>query len=141
MWKKKGIWLYGLLMGILVIVLRYFEYSMQMRDISTEAYSVFLAVIFLGLGTWVGTQFFRKNKAKEINIEKPLPLPIENALSEREVEVLELLAEGHTNQEIAERLFVSLNTVKTHLSNIYLKLEVKRRTQAVQKARELQIIH
>ncbi|MBL7864664.1 MAG: response regulator transcription factor, partial [Cyclobacteriaceae bacterium] len=61
-------------------------------------------------------------------------------ISKREHEVLELIARGHSNQEIADKLFVSVNTIKTHLSNLFLKLEVSRRTQAIQKAKDLRLI-
>ena len=64
----------------------------------------------------------------------------ERGISRREYEVLELMAKGFSNQEIADRLFVSLNTIKTQSSNLFLKLDVNRRTQAVQKAKELQLI-
>jgi ATP/maltotriose-dependent transcriptional regulator MalT len=64
----------------------------------------------------------------------------QTGISKREYEVLELMAQGLSNQEIAEKLFVSLNTVKTHTSNLFVKLDAKRRTQAIQKAKELGLI-
>ena len=135
---KKTIVLYGLVIAVAAILLEWIEYQYTVRFFSTEIYIVLIATLFTLLGIWVGQRLtrtpepdaFRKN-------EKALSYL---GISDREYEVLTLLAEGHSNKEIGERLFVSQNTIKTHLSRIYEKLEVSRRTQAVQKARELQLI-
>ncbi len=90
------------------------------------------------LGVWVGNKLTPKKQVAEFQRNEEALSYL--GISEREYDVLLLLAEGLSNKEIAESLFVSLNTVKTHLNNLYSKLEVSRRTQAVQKARELRLI-
>lgn len=137
---KKEYWIYGLFMGALFILLRLFEYNMFIRELSLEFYAIAVAIIFLVLGIWAGKHLFaRKIAAKQQETIHRLDTN-QFGLSSREREVLEMLALGLSNQEIADKLFVSLNTVKTHLSNIYMKLDVKRRTQAIKKGKELQII-
>jgi NarL family two-component system response regulator LiaR len=138
---KKTIILYGLAMATLIFLLKYLEYRLIVRDLSTEIYVGIIAVLFTILGIWVGLRLTRK---KVIVVGNEFILN-ENELqrlgiSKREQEVLELVARGLSNQEIADKLFVSLNTVKTHTSNLFLKLDVNRRTQAIQKAKELQLI-
>ena len=138
---KKIILLYGLAMAILVFLLKYLEYRLLVRDLSTEFYVGIVAVMFTTLGVWVGLRLTRK---KIVLVGSDFILN-EDALqrleiSKREHEVLELVAKGLSNQEIADKLFVSLNTIKTHTSNLFLKLEVKRRTQAVQRGKELRLI-
>lgn len=133
-------------MGLLLLILRLVQYKTFIRDVSIELYASLVAIVFLGLGIWFGRKFFiQPNRGSSANIisekeELDKVLNSEHDLSKREFEVLEMMAQGYTNQEIADKLYVSLNTIKTHTSNIYLKLEVKRRTQAVQKAREMQIL-
>jgi DNA-binding CsgD family transcriptional regulator len=138
---KRTIFIYGLAMAILVFVLKYLEYRLFVRDLSTEFYVGIVAVVFTLLGIWAGLRLTRKKvilagpdfALNERELQRP-------EISKREQEVLELMAQGLSNQEIADTLFVSLNTVKTHTSNLFLKLEVKRRTQAVQKGKELKLI-
>lgn len=100
-----------------------------------ELFGILIGLVFMGVGIWVGLSLYHKRTTKE-SFD-----PAKLGLSNREIEVLELMAQGFSNQEVADRLFVSLNTTKTHVSNIYTKLNVKRRTQAIQKARELAIVH
>lgn len=128
--------IYGALMGLLLLVLQAFQYKAMIRDIRLEVFAGVIATLFLGLGVWLGLQFIKLKESAKLNKEKAQALQ----LSDRELEVLQLLAEGLSNQEIADRLFVSVNTTKTHISKIYQKLNVSRRTQAVQKARDLAII-
>ena len=128
-------------MAILIFLLKYLEYRLFVRDLSTEFYVGVIAVMFTALGIWVGLKLTRK----KIVMVGPDFMRNDDALqrleiSKREHEVLELMAQGLSNQEIADKLFVSLNTIKTHSSNLFLKLEVKRRTQAVQKGKELRLI-
>jgi len=138
---KRTILIYGIALAALVFVLKYLEYLFFVRDVSLEFYIGLLAVFFTGLGIWTGLRLTRK---QVITIGPEFALnEIELGrlgISKREHEVLELIAKGLSNQEIADKLFVSLNTVKTHSSNLFLKLEVSRRTQAVQKAKELRLI-
>lgn len=138
---KKTILLYGLALALLIFILKYLEYRLLVRDLSTEIYVGIVAVTFTALGIWAGLRLTRKkviiaNAAFVFN-EAVLQ---ELGISKREHEVLELIAQGLSNQEIADKLFVSLNTIKTHASNLFLKLDVGRRTQVVQKAKKLRLI-
>jgi DNA-binding CsgD family transcriptional regulator len=135
---KKTIVVYSLAIAAAAFVLQWLEYQYFVRLFPTEVYVVAVAVLFTVLGIWVGNRLTggRKPETFERNARAIATLGV----SERELEVLELLAEGRSNKEIADRLFVSPNTVKTHLANLYGKLEVSRRTQAIQKARELRMI-
>ena len=114
-----------------------------MRDISLELYLGIWAVFFTGLGIWAGLRLTRK-KIVTVTIGPEFVFNeaemIQLGISKRGYEVLELMATGMSNQEIADKLFVSLNTVKTHTSNLFLKLDVNRRTQAVQKAKQLRLV-
>ncbi|MBO6522331.1 MAG: response regulator transcription factor [Balneolaceae bacterium] len=136
---KKTILIYGLVLAALIFLLEYFEYRYFVRDLSTEAFVFIIALMFAGLGLWVGQKLTAPKRAPDEfqKNEKALDFL---GISERELEVLELVAEGLSNKEIAGKLFVSINTVKTHLSRLYEKLEVNRRTQAVEKAKSLRLI-
>lgn len=133
--------IYGISLAVLIALLKYIEYRFLLRDFTLEFYVGLVAVIFTGLGIWVGPRLMRR----KVVIVRPDFVLDESALqrlgiSKREHEVLELMAKGHSNQEIAEKLFISVNTVKTHLANLFLKLEASRRTQAIQRAKELRLI-
>ncbi|MBS1509143.1 MAG: DNA-binding response regulator [Bacteroidetes bacterium] len=128
-------------MAALIFLLKYLEYRLFVHDLSTEFYVGIIAVMFTALGIWVGLKLTRK----KIVMVNPAFVQDEQqvqrlGISRREFEVLELMAAGLSNQEIADKLFVSLNTVKTHTSNLFLKLEASRRTQAVQKAKKMKLI-
>lgn len=147
---KRIIWLYGLALAILVALLKSLEYRYYLRDLSVEFYIGLVAVLFTALGIWVGLKLTRdRNASAETSPQAASPaVSLEElperlsrfSISEREYEVLQLIAAGHSNQEIADQLYISLNTVKSHSSNLFSKLDVRRRTQAVQKAKELGII-
>ena len=128
-------------MAILIFMLKYLEYRLFIRDLSTEFYVGIVAVLFTILGVWAGLRLTRKKivlVGPEFVFNTDALRQLE--ISKREHEVLELLAQGLSNQEIADKLFVSLNTIKTHISNLFSKLDVKRRTQAVQKSKNLRLI-
>jgi DNA-binding CsgD family transcriptional regulator len=135
---KKSIAIYALLMAAVAFVLQWLENQYALRLFSTEIYTVLLAALFTGVGAWIGSRLSgrREPRAFETNRQAIATL----GLTDREIEVLALLAEGCSNEEIANRLSVSTSTIKTHLVHLYQKLDVLRRTQAVQKARLLQII-
>ncbi len=135
---KKTIVLYSLAMAGAAFLLQWLDYQHAVRTFSTPIYVVVIALLFAGLGVWVGQRLTRRTGSAPF--EKNLQAIEYLGITEREHEVLELLAEGHSNREIGERLFVSPNTVKTHLAHLYDKLEVSRRIQAIQKARALRII-
>ncbi len=138
---KKTVFLYGVLLALLLVVLRVTEYNFYVKRLSIEFYVGLVAIFFTALGIWVGLKLTRK---KVIVVRGAFTFnqreQEHRGISKRELEVLELMAQGLANQEIADKLFVSLNTVKTHSANLFSKLEVNRRTQAIQKAKELSLI-
>lgn len=140
---KKIILIYGASLAVLVFLLKYLEYQFFAKDLALEFYLAVIAMLFTGLGIWAGFRLTRK-KVVVVKISADFVFnerELERlGISKREHEVLEWMAKGLSNQEIADKLFVSLNTVKTHTSNLFLKLEVSRRTQAIQKAKELSLI-
>lgn len=149
--KYKTVGLYGLSLAILLLLLRWLELKFLIYQHSFEIYAGIIALFFTGLGIWVA-QKLTKPKTETRIIEKTvyrdpsLPFEInrkemeELGISERELEVLQLMSQGMSNQEIGAQLFVSLNTVKTHAARIFEKLEVQRRTQAVEKAKKIGLI-
>lgn len=141
-WRmRRTIILYGLAMAALIGVLKLVEYRYFVRDIPLEFYVGIVAITFTALGIWAG---LRLTRPKIIDSSGPFELDEANlrkvAITKREYEVLELISQGLSNQEIAERLFVSTSTVKTHVSNVLSKLDARRRTQAIQRAKELRLI-
>jgi two-component system, NarL family, response regulator LiaR len=138
----KTILVYGLSLAGLVFFLKFIEYRFFVRDLSLEFYVGIVALFFTAIGVWAGLRITRRRVPVaatgnfQINNEQLERLGI----SKREYDVLELMAKGLSNQEIADKLFVSLNTVKTHSSNIFVKLDARRRTQAIQRAKELHLI-
>jgi len=140
---RKTVIIYGLSLAALIFLLKLLQYRFIIRDLSLEFYLGLLAMLFTGIGIWAGLKLTRK---KIVTVPAPSnfildPSRLEKlGISKREHEVLELMAQGLTNQEIADKLFVSVNTIKTHSTNLFSKLDVKRRTQAIQKAKELLLI-
>ncbi len=143
--------MYAIAMAILLIVLRFLEYKLLILQNEFGFYVGIIALFFTVLGIWASNKLTSpKVKTviveKEIIVQKRVDFTINEAevnnrkISKRELEVLELMAQGLSNQEIASRLFVSLNTIKTHSSNLFQKLEVKRRTQAIETAKKIGII-
>ncbi|MDE3249066.1 MAG: DNA-binding response regulator [Bacteroidota bacterium] len=148
--NNKLVLLYGLALALLLFLLRWLEFRFLILDHAFEAYVGAIALVFTGLGIWLAMKLARP-KVETIIIEKtiiseaPPFSPNEKSLadagiSKREWEVLALMAKGMSNQEIANQLFVSLNTIKTHSSRIFEKLEASRRTQAISKAKALGIL-
>ena len=134
---------YGIGLGILLVVLRLIEYQFLVRGHIFEIYGGLIALILMGVGIWAGLRL-TKRKSTPIFIQKPVEFDEnkikELGISRRESEVLELISQGLSNQEIADKLFVSLNTVKTHSARLFEKLEVNSRTKAINKAKELGLI-
>ncbi|HYK40016.1 MAG TPA: response regulator transcription factor [Candidatus Eremiobacteraceae bacterium] len=146
---KRHILLYGLIGGILIAALKWTEYRFLIIEHSVEIYGGLIAATFAVLGIWLGLKLTR---TQERIVIKEVPIPISEpfrpddskrealGITPRELEILELIAQGLSNREIAEKLFVSENTVKTHSSRVFDKLGAKRRTQAVQLGKELRLI-
>lgn len=154
--RRHVLW-YGLAAGLLIVLLRLVEYRWLVLTHSFELYGALLAIIFAAVGIWVGLRLTTpKVVVEERIVLREVPGTVPQApladfsrdddqvaalgVTPRELEILGLLAEGLSNREIAERLYVSENTVKTHASRLFDKLEVRRRTQAVQRGQQLRLI-
>ena len=171
---KNTLLIYGIFLGILACLLKMTEYWFWIKLNAFDVYIVLIAVIFLGVGVWLGVRLQQKSKEKQElkpentegssdvgfgmsdvgnnqtdiqNTEGSFVINginanalIQSNISKREHEVLQLIAKGMSNQEIADVLFISQNTIKTHTSRLFEKLEVKNRTHAIIKAKELGII-
>jgi two-component system, NarL family, response regulator LiaR len=147
--KNKQFILYGVSLALLLLLLNWLEWHFVIINHAFEIYAGAIALIFTGLGIWLAIKLITP-KVKTVVIEKQVfanaDFVLNDAevnrlrLSTRELEVLQLIADGLSNQQIAERLFVSLNTIKTHTSNLFLKMEVERRTQAIEMAKRLGLI-
>jgi DNA-binding CsgD family transcriptional regulator len=141
--------IYGLCGGLLIVGLRLIEFRFLVVEHSIEIYGGLIAALFAALGIWLGLKLTRKKEVVVIK-EVPVASPASFALNEerlkglgitrRELEILELIAQGMSNREIGDKLFVSENTVKTHSSRLFDKLGAKRRTQAVQIGKEMGLI-
>ena len=140
---NKNVILYGLLGGLLIALLKVVEYRFLVVEYSVEIYGGFIAAIFAGLGVWLGVRITRPALPSQTVVTiaaAPAATPFVRdaaqvetiGVTPRELEILELIAQGLSNREIADKLFVSENTVKTHSSRLFDKLGAKRRTQAVQ---------
>jgi len=138
---------FGIAGGILLAILKLTEYRFLVVEHSIAVYAVLLAALFAGVGIWLGLTLTRRNTeviVKEVTVSGPFVRDEarlgELGITPRELEILGLIAAGLSNREIAERLFVSENTVKTHSSRLFDKLGAKRRTQAVQIAKSAHLI-
>ena len=149
--RHKGTIVYSISLGFLLFLLKWLELRFIIFGHSFEIYIGFVAVIFTALGIWLALKLSKPkivtvvvekevyvNKNENFILDKSLVSQLQ--ISRRELEILGLLAQGHSNQEIAAKLFVSLSTVKTHIQNLFEKMEVKRRLQAVEKAKRLNLI-
>ena len=148
--RNRSIFIYGASLAVLLLLMKWLEWRFIIVDYAFELYAGALAIIFTLLGIWLALKLTRP-KTNTVIAEKEVIIKAGQfvlnekelqklGLSKREMEVLQLMAEGLSNHEIAARLFVSLNTIKTHSSKVFEKLEVNRRTQAVDKAKKLSLI-
>jgi len=154
---KKTILVYGLLGGVLIAALKLVEYRFLVLEHSLEIYGGIVALLFSGLGIWLGLKLTRTRETvvvREVPVHVEVQVPVYDAgpfernearlkqlgITPRELEILEAMAAGLSNREIAQRLFVSENTVKTHAARVFEKLSAHRRTQAVQLAKEAGLI-
>jgi DNA-binding CsgD family transcriptional regulator len=149
--KHKELIGYAISMAALLLILNLLEYNFTIIQHKNNLYIGIISLIFTFLGIWISQKLSKPEIKtvvieKEIIVQKNMNFSInqneleQRKISKRELEVLQLMAEGLSNQEIASRLFVSLNTIKTHSSKLFEKLEVKRRTQAIEIAKNLGLL-
>jgi NarL family two-component system response regulator LiaR len=148
--RNRSAILYAALMAVLLFLMKWLEWRFLIADYAVEIFAGATAIVFTCLGVWLAVKLM-KPKINTVVVEKEIVIKTNGfilnehaltmlGLSKRELEVLQLMAEGLSNHQIAERLFVSLNTIKTHSARIFEKLEVQRRTQAVDRAKKLRLI-
>ena len=152
---KKTVVLYGLLGGVLIVALKLVEYRFLVVEHSIEIYGGIVAALFAALGIWLGLKLTRPRVTVVLR-EVPVPVEVparaaepfvvnsarqeQLGITQRELEILAAIAQGLSTREIAAKLYVSENTVKTHASRLFTKLNARRRTQAVQIAKDAGLI-
>ena len=146
---RKHVLLYGLVLGVLIAALQLIEYRWLVLEHSVEIYGGLVAAVFASVGIWLGLKLTRRTETvvvREVMVPAPINFVRDQSkleslgITPRELEILELIAAGLSNKEIAARVYVSENTVKTHSSRVFDKLGARRRTQAVQLGKELRLI-
>ena len=156
---KRHVLIFGVVGGLLIVTLQYTEYRFVVIEHSVELYGALVAGIFSAFGIWLGLRITRRRETvRETVVVREVPVPVSAAargvepfapntvqqqnlgITARELEILALVARGLSNREIAAELFVSENTVKTHCSRAFDKLGAARRTQAVQRGKELGLL-
>ena len=153
---RKQVLIFGLVGGVLVTLLQWTEFHFLVLEHSVAIYGVLIAILFAGAGIWFGTRLLAPRERivdrivdRVVEVEIPVPAPDVASddtarerlgITRRELEILELVARGLSNREIGETLFVSENTVKTHCSRAFDKLGARRRTEAVQRSKELGLL-
>ena len=135
---KRAIVLYAIILAAAVFLLEWIEYQYMARMFSTEIFIILIGVGFAVLGLWAGRALTPRTAPAEFSLNQAALTSL--GITKREYAVLEQLATGRSNKEIAEELHVSPNTVKSHVAKLYEKLDVGQRLQAVQKARDLDLI-
>ncbi|HCS19091.1 MAG TPA: helix-turn-helix transcriptional regulator [Bacteroidetes bacterium] len=149
--RNKEYLIYGISMALVLFLLKMLVAHFIVYNYRLDFFIGSIAIVFTVLGVWLALKLMKPKVEtriveKEVYVTDPDSIPIDHAeiarlgISKRELEVLQLISDGLSNEEIAEKLFISLNTVKTHSSTLFQKLDVKRRTQAVEKAKRLNII-
>lgn len=158
---KRHVLIFGLVGGLLIVILQYAEYRFLLIEHSVELYSALVAILFATFGIWLGIRIARRRETvRETVVVQEVLVPVEGfgpapprapfkpnmaqqqtlGITARELETLSLVALGFSNREIATRLFVSENTVKTHCARAFDKLGAVRRTQAVWRGKELGLL-
>ena len=148
---RKDVLLFGIVGALLIALLQAIEFRWIIIEHSIEIYGGLVAIIFAAVGLWLGGKLTRPRErviVREVEVQVPAPAEFVRdekqvaalGLTPRELEILEFIASGLSNKEIADRAFVSENTVKTHSSRVFDKLNVRRRTQAVQQGKALRLI-
>jgi NarL family two-component system response regulator LiaR len=149
LWMRKQVLIFGLVGGVLITLLQWTEFHFVVLEHSVAIYGVLIAILFAGAGIWLGTRLLAPRE-RIVEIAVPATAPARFAagdtvrqsvgITRRELEILELVARGLSNREIGETLFVSENTVKTHCSRAFDKLGARRRTEAVQRSKEIGLL-
>jgi two-component system, NarL family, response regulator LiaR len=154
---RKQVLIFGLVGGVLVTLLQWTEFHFVVLEHSVAIYGVLIAILFAGAGIWLGTRLFApRERIREHIVDRIVEVSVPAApapsftaddtarerlgITRRELEILGLVARGLSNREIGETLFVSENTVKTHCSRLFDKLGARRRTEAVQRSKELGLL-
>lgn len=146
---RRTILVYGLIGGAVIAALKLAEYRFLVVEHSLEIYGGLVALVFAALGIWLGLKLTRTTErivVREVSVPTDAPFVVRTesverlGVTPREMEILQLIAAGLSNREIAERLNVSENTVKTHAARLFAKLNARRRTQVVQIAKEAGLI-
>ena len=157
---KRHVLIFGFVGGLLIATLQYTEYRFVIIEHSVELYGALVAVLFAAFGIWLGLRITRGRETiretvvvKEVLVRAEVPVAADTGafapnterqetlgITARELEILNLIARGFSNREIATQLFVSENTVKTHCSRAFDKLGAARRTQAVRRGKELGLL-
>ena len=135
----KTVLIYSFVLAAGAVALQWLEYQYWARTRAGTVYIALIAAAFLGLGIWVGRRLFH-SEPRASEFAPNVPAQSSLGITERERQVPQLLADGRSNKEVAAQLGLSPNTVKTHVASLYLKLEVQKRMQAVEKARMLSVI-
>ncbi|MEM9299162.1 MAG: response regulator transcription factor [Bacteroidota bacterium] len=142
---------YSFILAVLIFGLRWLQWNFIVLDNAIDIYIGLIAIIFTILGVWIASQSIRP-KTQKIVVEKQIFIPRSKTftlneralkkleLTNREFEILQLIAKGHSNSKIADQLFLSLSTIKTHVSNLFTKMNVNSRYHAITKAKELEIV-
>jgi NarL family two-component system response regulator LiaR len=153
---KRHVLIFGLVGGLLIAILQYSEYRFVVIEHSVEIYGALVAILFATFGIWLGLRIARRREPAQSVVVREVLVPAEAGaaapftrntvnqqslgITDRELEILTLIARGLSNREIATELFVSENTVKTHCARAFEKLGAARRTQAVQRCKELALL-
>ncbi|MBA4055381.1 MAG: helix-turn-helix transcriptional regulator [Marivirga sp.] len=148
--KHRHIITYGISLAVLLFLLKWLQLRLMIINHAAELYTGAVALIFTGIGIWLALKL-AKPQVKTIIVEKEVSPPADKfeanaeslvilGLSKRELEVLGLMAQGLSNKEIAEHLFISISTVKSHSNSLFEKMNVERRTQAIDKGKKLGVI-
>lgn len=148
--RNRSILLYGASLAAMLLLMKWLEWRFLVIDHAVEIYAGIVAVLFTALGIWLANKL-TKPKVNTVIVEKQVLVATKDfvlnaseitrlGLTKREMEVLQCMADGLSNQQIGERLFLSVPTIKTHSSKVFEKLDVQRRTHAIDKARKLSII-
>lgn len=147
--SMRHILLYGFSISLLILGLKWLQWKFLILENAVDIYIALIAILFTLLGAWVASQLSKRKPViieKEIIIQQSKPFVLNQTeldklnLTDREYQILKLLVLGNSNADIAKQLFLSLSTVKTHVSNLYSKLNVKSRYQAIAKAKRIEIV-